>query len=78
VALGRALLRASTLLLLDEPLTGLNAELRDAVSALLLEVKTRWGTPIVYVTHVPDEARALADEVIELREGSVVRSGRSR
>ena len=78
VALGRALLAASRLLLLDEPLTGLNAELREAVSALLLDVKARWGTPMLYVTHVPDEAHALADEVIELREGAVVRAGRSR
>ena len=78
VALGRALLGASRLLLLDEPLTGLNAELREAVSSLLVEMKARWKTPMLYVTHVPDEAHALADEVVELREGAVVRAGRSR
>ena len=74
VALARALLRAPRLLLLDEPLTGLNPELRARVLALLASERAE-GTPMLYVTHVAEEAAGLADEVVELRAGSVVRAG---
>lgn len=76
VALGRALLRAPRLLLLDEPLTALNAELRDAVIELLARIKGELGTPMLYVTHSPGEVDGLADEVVELRAGLVTSRAR--
>ena len=76
VALGRALLAAPRLLMVDEPLTALNQELRAAVGAMLVRLKAEVGTPMLYVTHLPAEATGLADEVIELREGAVVRHQR--
>ena len=77
VALGRALLAAPRLLLLDEPLTGLNADLRGAVSTLLANIKSDFGTSMLYVTHVPAEVAGIADEVIELQAGAVVFPSRS-
>ena len=72
VALGRAVLAAKSVLLLDEPLTGLNSELRGAATELIAAFQAESGIPVVYVTHVPEEAAPIADEVVELREGSVV------
>jgi molybdate transport system ATP-binding protein len=73
VALGRALLASPRLLLLDEPLTGLNAELRAEVTSLFVRLKANGGPPMLYVTHVPDEAKALADETVEIQAGTVTR-----
>jgi molybdate transport system ATP-binding protein len=71
VALVRALARRPRVLLLDEPLSALDGEMRDAAMHLLSEVRDVAGVPIVYVTHDRDEALAVADHAIVLREGRV-------
>jgi molybdate transport system ATP-binding protein len=75
VALARALMSAPELLLLDEPLAALDIELRRRILPYLERVRDSLGIPILYVTHDRDELRQLADHVIVLERGAVVRSG---
>lgn len=76
VALGRALLAAPRLLLLDEPLAGLDAPLRDRLLPYLARVRDEFTIPMLYVTHSPDEVMALCDEALILAEGRIVARGR--
>ena len=71
VALARALASAPRLLLLDEPLAGLDAALRDRVLPWLKRVRDEWDVTILHVTHHLGEAIALDDELVLLREGRV-------
>ena len=75
VALGRALMSAPELLLLDEPLAAVDLELRKRILPYLERVRDELGVPILYVTHDRDEVSCLADHVIVLSRGSVVASG---
>ena len=76
VALGRALLAAPRLLLLDEPLAGLDQPLRDRLLPYLARVRDEFAIPMIYVTHSPDEVVALCYEVLVLEGGRVTRHGR--
>jgi molybdate transport system ATP-binding protein len=73
VAVGRALLSNPRALLLDEPLTGLHAEARAQVLDYLRRLKRELRVFTVLVTHHADEVGALADEVVRLSAGRVVR-----
>jgi molybdate transport system ATP-binding protein len=73
VAVGRALLSNPRALLLDEPLTGLHAEARAQVLDYLCRLKRELRVFTVLVTHHADEVGALADEVVRLSAGRVVR-----
>ena len=75
VALARALMSAPELLLLDEPLAAVDVELRRRILPYLERVRDALGIPILYVSHDRDELRDLADHVIVLDRGRVVRSG---
>lgn len=75
VALGRALLSAPRLLLLDEPLSGLDRELRARVLDYLRRVRDHLAVPIVYVTHQAEDAAALAGEVVRLEGGRIIDRG---
>ena len=66
VALGRALLSRPNLLLFDEPLTALDAALKERVLAFLAETLRAWPVPTVYVAHAADEVARLAGEVVRL------------
>jgi molybdate transport system ATP-binding protein len=77
VALGRALLAAPRLLLLDEPLAGLDLPLRERLLPYLLRVRDEFRLPMIYVTHSPDEVMALCPEVLVLERGRATRRGRS-
>jgi molybdate transport system ATP-binding protein len=76
VALGRALLAAPRLLLLDEPLAGLDFPLRERLLPYLARVRDEFAIPMLYVTHSPDEVMALCDDVLILTEGRVTARGR--
>jgi molybdate transport system ATP-binding protein len=76
VALGRALLAAPRLLLLDEPLAGLDAPLRERLLPYLARVRDEFAIPMLYVTHSPDEVVALCDAVLVLAGGRVTARGR--
>lgn len=71
VAVGRALVRKSDLLLLDEPLSNLDALLREHVRAELKQIFERQNTPVVYVTHDQTEAMTLSTKVAVLNDGYV-------
>ena len=75
VALARALLSRPRLLLLDEPLTGLDPASRDQVIASLRSIRATVPTPTIYVAHNPGEVLALCDEAIELEGGRMIRRG---
>ena len=75
VALGRALLAAPQLLLLDEPLAGLDAPLRERLLPYLARVRDEFAVPILYVTHSPDEVMTLCDDTLVLAGGLVTARG---
>jgi len=66
IALARALAPSPRLLLLDEPLTGLDGELHDRLAADLRRVLTATGTTAILVTHDLDEARTVADRIVAI------------
>ena len=72
VALGRALLAAPRLLLLDEPLSGLDAEAKAALLPELRRALQTAAVPVIYVSHDPGELAQLADRVLSLRAGRIV------
>ncbi len=76
VALARALVGQPRLLLLDEPLSSLDPELRTALRAELARLQRDVRVTMVYVTHDRDDAAALADSVIEMRAGRIVSDAR--
>lgn len=71
VALGRALSYHPRTLLLDEPLSALDEETRDEMNALLRSVQKQTGVTALHVTHSRGEARALADQLFLLHDGTV-------
>jgi multiple sugar transport system ATP-binding protein len=75
VALGRSLIRRPKILLLDEPLTNLDAKLRHDMRAELKRLHRQFGLTIVYAT--PDELEALSmgEEIAVMRDGTVVQRG---
>jgi iron(III) transport system ATP-binding protein len=75
VALARALVREPKVLLLDEPLSNLDAGLRDRMRDEIRAVQQRLGITTVFVTHDQDEALAVSDRVIVMDSGRVVESG---
>ena len=75
VALARALMSAPELLLLDEPLAAVDVERRRRILPYVERVRDALGVPIIYVTHDADEVRRIADHVVVLDNGRVVRAG---
>jgi iron(III) transport system ATP-binding protein len=72
VALARAVVGSPRLLLLDEPLSSLDAELRAAMRSELARLQRTLALTTVYVTHDREDAAVLADRVIEMRAGRIV------
>lgn len=66
VAIGRALLSGPDFLLMDEPLSFLDAPRRAEITAMILRIRERLTLPILYVTHDADEAARLADHRVDL------------
>ena len=75
VALGRSLIRRSKILLLDEPLTNLDAKLRHDMRAELKRLHRQFGMTIVYATPDEMEALSMGDEIAVMRDGHVVQRG---
>jgi molybdate transport system ATP-binding protein len=75
VAIGRALLTSPRLLLLDEPLAGLDPARKREILAFITRVRRELDVPIVYVSHAVGEIVQLADRVVLLREGRVATVG---
>ncbi|MBB4287015.1 ABC transporter ATP-binding protein [Roseospira goensis] len=75
VAIGRAVVRDPAVLLLDEPLSNLDAGLRLAVRRELAALHRRLGTTMVHVTHDQTEAMTLADVMVLMEAGRIVQAG---
>lgn len=75
VALARALVAAPKLLLLDEPLSNLDAKLRESMRFEIKEIQRELGITVVYVTHDQTEAMAMSDRIFLINRGIVQQCG---
>jgi molybdate transport system ATP-binding protein len=76
IVIARALLSAPRLLLLDEPLTALDAKLKNAILQQLRSLHDEFGIPMLYVTHDPAETIGICEEVLMLESGKITARGR--
>jgi molybdate transport system ATP-binding protein len=72
VAIGRALLRSPRLLLLDEPLSAVDEQLKDRILNYLERIQAEWHLPTLYVSHALPEARRLAERFVIVDCGKVL------
>ena len=75
VAIGRAIVREARIFLFDEPLSNLDAQLRDGMRAEIKRLHQEIGKTTIYVTHDQIEAMTLADRIVLLRDGRIEQSG---
>jgi len=78
IALGRALMTQPALLLMDEPLAAVDRERRERILPYLLRIRRELHVPLVYVTHDAEELTQIADRVLIIGEGRVLRAGTPR
>ncbi|MBV9120948.1 MAG: ABC transporter ATP-binding protein [Chloroflexi bacterium] len=78
LALARALVREPKLLLLDEPLSNLDAQLREHMRAELRDLQRRLGLTTIYVTHDQIEALSMSNRIALMSNGHIVQEGRPR
>lgn len=77
VALARALVTSPRLLLLDEPLAGLDRPLHARILSYLQRIRDELHVAMLYVTHDPEELAGIAEETVVLEQGKVVRVGQT-
>ena len=75
VAIGRALVRDPNIYLMDEPLSSLDAKLRESLRVELKKIQLNLGATILYVTHDQAEATTMADEIGVLENGKIAQIG---
>ncbi|MGB7241433.1 MAG: ABC transporter ATP-binding protein [Sulfitobacter sp.] len=75
VALARALAPKPKIMLMDEPFSGLDNRLRDGIRDETLSILKEQDTAVLLVTHEPDEAMRMADEIALMRNGRIVQQG---
>ena len=75
VAIGRAMLRGSQVFLLDEPLSNLDAKLRNAMRAEFIELRHKIDATFIYVTHDQTEAMTLGDRIVVMKDGYIQQVG---
>ena len=75
VALARAIAPRPKIMLMDEPFSGLDNRLRDGIRDETLEILKEEGAAVLLVTHEPDEAMRMADEIALMRDGRIVQQG---
>ena len=75
VAIGRAIVRAPSVFLMDEPLSNLDAKLRNQMRAEIIKLRQRIDTTFVYVTHDQTEAMTLGDRIVIMRDGFIQQIG---
>ncbi|MBR0209275.1 MAG: ATP-binding cassette domain-containing protein, partial [Firmicutes bacterium] len=71
VAIGRAIVREPKVLLMDEPLSNLDAKLRNQMRAEIIKLRQRINTTFLYVTHDQTEAMTLGDRIVIMKDGEV-------
>ena len=75
VAIGRAIVRDSAVFLMDEPLSNLDAKLRNQMRAEIIKLRQRINTTFIYVTHDQTEAMTLGDRIVIMRDGFIQQIG---
>lgn len=75
VAIARALAPEPSLLLLDEPFSNLDANLRSKIREELKDIHRQTGITSIFVTHDQEDARSMADKVVILQEGKILKVG---
>ena len=75
VAIGRAIVRDPKVLLMDEPLSNLDAKLRNQMRAEIIKLRQRINTTFVYVTHDQTEAMTLGDRIVVMKDGFIQQIG---
>ena len=75
VAIGRAIVREPKVLLMDEPLSNLDAKLRNQMRAELIKLRQKINTTFIYVTHDQTEAMTLGDRIVIMRDGFIQQIG---
>lgn len=75
VALARAIVLRPEILLMDEPLSSLDPFLKEEIQELIIQVKERFNTTLVYVTHDQVEAVSLADRIAVMKDGMIEQIG---
>ncbi len=75
VAIGRAIVREPKVLLMDEPLSNLDAKLRNQMRAEIIKLRQRINTTFIYVTHDQTEAMTLGDRIVVMKDGVIQQVG---
>ena len=78
IALARAMVKQPKVFLMDEPLSNLDAKLRNSMRSELIELHKSLGTTFVYVTHDQVEAMAMADMIVLINKGKIMQKGNPR
>ena len=75
VAIGRAIVREPRVLLMDEPLSNLDAKLRNQMRAEIIKLRQRIDSTFIYVTHDQTEAMTLGDRIVIMKDGEIQQIG---
>jgi len=75
VAIGRAIVRDPAVFLMDEPLSNLDAKLRNQMRAEIIKLRQRINTTFIYVTHDQTEAMTLGDRIVIMKDGAIQQIG---
>ncbi len=75
VAIGRAIVRKPKVMLMDEPLSNLDAKLRNQMRAEIIKLRERINTTFIYVTHDQTEAMTLGDRIVIMKDGFIQQIG---
>ncbi|MDE6898375.1 MAG: TOBE domain-containing protein, partial [Lawsonibacter sp.] len=75
VAIGRAIVREPKVLLMDEPLSNLDAKLRNQMRAEIIKLRQKINTTFIYVTHDQTEAMTLGDRIVIMKDGFIQQIG---
>ena len=75
VAIGRAIVRDPQVMLMDEPLSNLDAKLRNQMRAEIIKLRERINTTFIYVTHDQTEAMTLGDRIVIMKDGFIQQIG---
>ncbi len=75
MAIGRAIVRDPKVMLMDEPLSNLDAKLRNEMRAEIIKLRQKLDTTFMYVTHDQTEAMTLGDRIVIMRDGYIQQIG---
>ena len=75
MAIGRAIVRDPQVFLMDEPLSNLDAKLRNQMRAEIIKLRQRINTTFIYVTHDQTEAMTLGDRIVIMKDGFIQQIG---